>query len=172
MASDRPKTLAQINQRNRQFWAKESELMQRRIADKTLFNLAETERQSEVLRQVPVKSQKSTAQALADAETARKIIQSSFSRKGGTAAKSDALQELILEVVLEYPKITVVKLLRELTKRLGDGIVDRIEEKCETVAGEGRRIHFFQGHDGAQKTASVSGLKDRLSRAKKKIASR
>jgi len=141
------------------------------MSDDAIFNLAMKDMRSEIARAVPVRSQKSFEQALEDAEGARSIVQSAFSRRGGKMPKSDALQDLIREVAFWDPGITVRQLLRELMRRQGEGVVVSIEGKCQTLAGEGRRIHF-EDHNGTSKTAPVSGLKDRLSRAKKKITSR
>jgi hypothetical protein len=161
-----PRTLEQINERHREFWPEQSKLMDQRMSDETIFKLAAIDMRSETMRQVPLKSQKPFEQALADAEKTMNIVQSAFSRKGGRSQKSDALQSLIQDIVQENPKITQGQLLRELTRKqkAGDVVVSIHEEP------EGKMIHFVD-EDETPKKASVSGLKDRLSRAKRKIAS-
>ena len=94
-------------------------------------------------------------------------VQSAFSRKGGRAHKCDALQDLIREIVLGQPHITAGQLLRVLRGSPGAGVVVSIDEESDVLAGEARMIHFVDDN-GTSKTASISGLKDRLSRAKKK----
>ncbi len=165
-----PRTLEQINERHREFWPEQSTLMDQRMSDETIFKLAAIDMGSETMRQVPLKSQKTIEQALADAEMAKNTFQSAFSRKGGRSSKSDALQSVIQEIVQENPKITQGQLLRELTRKQEAGVVVSIDEEPDVLAGVGKMIHFVDEGETPKK-ASVSGLKDRLSRAKRKIAS-
>jgi hypothetical protein len=160
--------LKELNERNTIFWRLQSELTLKQLSNETIFNLAKNDMDSEVTRGVPLRSRKTLGQALADVVGARKVFQAAFSRKGGRARKSDALQDLIAEIVSRRPAITVGQLLWELEGASGAGIVTRIESQAEVRAGEARRIHFMN-YDERPKTASVSGLKYRLLRAKRKI---
>jgi len=160
-----------LNEQNRRFWQTQSDLLDKRMSDELLFNVATMDMRSETLRQVPIYSQKTLEQALADAERLRNAFQSDFSRKGGSAPRCDALQSLIEAIVVENPKITQGQLMRELRRDRAVGIVTSIDEKSDALADGAKEIHFVD-EDGTPKAASVSGLKDRLSRAKRKIASR
>jgi hypothetical protein len=166
-----PLALEQINESHRQFWSEQSKLMDERISDETTFKLALDDMRSETMRQVPVKSQKSLEQALADAAMARSTVQRGFSRKGGGAHKSDALQDLILEIVHETPRITAGRLARVLGGSRGAGVIVSIDKEPDILADEPRMIHFVDDN-GTLKTASLSGLKDRLFRPTREIASR
>ncbi len=74
----------------------------------------------------------------------------------------DALQAMITGIASRDHKITCKALLRQLRARMGDGVIDSIDDT---------HIYFY-AHDGRRKDASILGLKDRLSRAKKELVSR
>jgi hypothetical protein len=83
-------------------------------------------------------------------------------RSRASKPRTDALQKLIIEIVTAKPDITQADLLHDLERcaALHD-VINEIED------GE---ISF--NDDGVLKSAPVSGLKDRLTRAKKIINSR
>lgn len=164
------RTQREINERNRQFWLKQTSLMEQRMADEAILRVAMNDLKSEALRQVPVYSQKTFEGALETAEAARlafqkedtKSFQSAFSRKGGAAAKPDALQSLILQIVGRTPNVTARELLARIEcQKPHEWDIDK---KGDTIE--------FPDSQGRYKSAPISGLKDRLSRAKKKIATR
>lgn len=159
-------TPQQINQRHREFWREQSQLMTKRFSDAAIRELANEDMQSEADREVPVRSRKSLEQALADAEWRLNFVRSDLSRKGGTAPKHDALQDLIETIFCACRSITPGELLRELRRQIGQGVIERIEAADETLAGEGPVIHYVS-EDGKPKASPVSGLKDRLARLKK-----
>jgi hypothetical protein len=169
-ANRAPLTPQEVNRWNQEFWLVESQLRDRRMSDELLLNFAQEDMRSERAREVSIKSQKTFEQALSDAEKLRNTVRSAFSRKGGSAPRCDALQSLIEEIVRENPKITQGQLLRELKGARGAGTVVP-DEKVDRVPDAEKWIHFVN-EDRKPKEASVSGLKDRLSRAKRKIASR
>jgi len=126
---------------------------------------------SEAVR-VSIRERKSLDQALADAEQERNILwqnpvpaekarMRSLSRMGGSAPKTDGLQVLIQTCVRKERGISQRLLWHQLKKHLGLGIIRAIDN---------HKIEFLD-HNGKLKTAPVSGLKDRLSRAKSKIGS-
>jgi hypothetical protein len=86
-------TPKEINELNRQFWSKETDLMEQRMADPEILKIAMKDIESESLRQVPVYNRKSFAGALETAaktkadilKTAAASFQSDFSKRGGTA---------------------------------------------------------------------------------------
>lgn len=170
-ASSAPLTLQDVNEQNHRFWSVRNEIRDRRMSDESLLDIAMEDIRSEMLRGGPVGSQKSFDQALADAEMTMKTLQSGFARKGGSTPRSDALQNLIEEIRGENPKITQGQLLIALSGPRGEGTVTSIDKESEVKAGEPRMIHFVEENE-RPKRALLSGLKDRLYRAKKKIASR
>ncbi len=171
LASKVPLTIADLNQQNHRFWRVQSNLFNRQMSDDLLFDLAETDMHSEILRQVPIKSQKTLEQALVDAERTRHSFQVALSRKGGKVSKSDALQTLTEEIVRRKPSITERQLLFTLANGPDSSTVSSIDEESDVRADEPRMIHF-QEDNGKRRTAPLCGLKDRLFRAKKKINSR
>jgi hypothetical protein len=160
--------LKELNERNTIFWRMQSELTLKQLSDETLFSWAKNDMDSEVARDIPLRSRKTVEKALADAADAKSLFQADFSRRGGMARKSDALQDLIAEIVRRRPAITAGQLLWELEGVSGAGIATRVESQANVLAGEARKIHFIN-YDERPKTASVSGLKFRLARAKRKM---
>ncbi|HET9282336.1 MAG TPA: hypothetical protein VFR24_10280 [Candidatus Angelobacter sp.] len=164
-------TLKEVNEWNRQFWSDLSDSIERWMADPEVLKLAMEDIESESVRRVPLYNQKSFAQALeraANTKTgilkgAAKSFQIDFSKKGGSAPKPSALQKLILEIVQRKQSITEPELLRELETRKLQGIITDIDYGLNL-------IEFQNNNDQQLKRASISGLKDRLSRAKKKLA--
>ena len=165
-------TLANINQWNQQFWLEQSELLNRRIQDPDLREIAMANLSAEAAMMVPVRNRQSLEQALAQAEKSRSIFQRSFSVRGGKAVKTDALQEWIIEMARAEPDLNTHELLRKMKKlvRMGNSIFTGVVRKCDSSEPESEHIRFDD--NGESKTAPVSGLKDRLYRAKKKILSR
>jgi hypothetical protein len=164
-------SIADLNEQNHRFWQAESDLFNRRMSDELLFEVATTDMRSETLRRVPINSQKTMEQALADAEKTRHGFQSALARKGGKAPKPNALQNLIEEIVLKEPTITERQLYFALKAELGSGTITSIDKESDVLADEPRMIHFVEDN-GKPMTAPLSVLKDRLFRAKKKINSR
>jgi hypothetical protein len=134
-------TPKEINELNRQFWSKQTDLMEQRMADPEILKIAMKDIESESLRQVPVYNQKSFAGALETAANIKadllkgavKTFQSDFSKRGGTAPKADALQRLILEIVQRKPSITEPGLLRELENKKLQGIITDIDHDLNLV---------------------------------------
>jgi hypothetical protein len=159
---------AEINDRNKQFWTSETAKAERRMADPGILHLAVRDLESYAKLFLPIYHQKSFEQALEDADCSinnaiiSSALQRRFSRRGGLARKSDALQVLILEIVTNTPSITEPELITELQARQSGGIIEDVSDGSI----------WFTSHSGHSKMASLSGLKDRLSRAKKAIRSR
>jgi hypothetical protein len=169
--SNNPMTLGAFNVWNERFWAKQARLTERRIGDPMSYEAAKRDMDSEAIR-VAIRERKSLDQALADAEetvkavrkAARKIVitaerelRRSICRSGGLARKTDALQLLIQRCVRETPETNQRGLLHQLKREQGGGTITAIDEK---------EIQF-RTSKGKLKSAPVSGLKDRLHRAKK-----
>lgn len=162
-------TLRTINEQKRQFWLEQEILMDQRMSDPALIRVATDDMCSQTSRGIPLPWQKSFEVALADAESAKSIIHEELSRKGGRAPKSDALQDLIREIVRHNPGITQPQLLDQLKGEAGVGVVESIDQEADVLAGDVQSIHFVDDN-GTPKKASLYGLKDRLRRARKALA--
>lgn len=157
-----PRTLAEINQANAEFWREQQELLTTRMGDEPTRESAFKALEAEQLRGVPLKSRMTLELALQEAELTGQNFLSAQGRKGGAASKTDALQRLIEETVKRQPNISVEELKTKLHALQG---ISAIEDIADGVIG-------FADRRGHSKEAPWSGLKDRLSRAKKKIRSR
>jgi hypothetical protein len=81
-------------------------------------------------------------------------------RKIAQKTRTDPLQNLIIEIMTKNPHITEPKLLAQLEALTGAGVIEEIEDD---------KIYYI-GKDGkGGKSAKITGLKDRMSRARKKI---
>jgi hypothetical protein len=165
-----PISVEAINEQNRLFWIEQSELMERRMRDDVVFQFAYDIVKSEPIRHVPITYQLQIGEALAKGEEFKKLVLSSNGKKGRMTPRSNSLQNLIEEIVRKNPKITVGGLVRELEGASGAGVVTGIDRASSCLAGDSPQIRYFEDNE-KEKTASLKGLKDRLSRAKRKIAS-
>jgi len=156
------KSLKEINDLSCRFWNRERALLGRRMADKPIRETAFATICTEIIKAVPIFYRTSLNQALNDAELAKSRFLSEQARKGGNAKKTDKLQLLIEQIVAQRRPITVRQLENELRARQSIGAIEEIDEM---------RI-WFTNHNGQSKTATLSGLKDRLSRARTKLRSR
>ena len=159
-------TISEINERHRQFWEEQILLRDRRIADEAIRETAFARLSDEHARGVPIYHQTTIEKLLEDAERDKERFLSQQGRKGGRAQKSDALQQAILDLVQSHPDITEAKLKDMLTRdRFPELIQDVDEDTICFVRPDGSK-------DGRLKEAPLSGLKHRLSRAKKALKSR
>jgi hypothetical protein len=141
------------------------------IDDVALREAAFARLRSERMRGVTVKEQITLDGALAaEEQTALKSadhiearVVSRRARRAGSVAKVDGLQGFINSIVEKRPKITVPELLDKIRAEVGSGgpIVDLDKTS----------IWFVGAHDQSR-SATISGLKDRLSRAKRKMKSK
>jgi hypothetical protein len=155
-------SLVEINKWNREFWDIEDRKMERRIEDKALLETALLSLRSEIDMRVAVYNQKSLNKALQEAELAKQRFLSQQGQPGGRAHKSDPLQDIILDYVRRRPSITASDLKKLQDEFIPGGVIREI----------GKKAIAFTNRDDRSKEAPISGLKDRLSRAKKKLASR
>ena len=154
--------IAALNTRNKDFWRDEKRQMERRMADDAVRERALEVIYGELCRRVPTYYQLSIEAALADAERAKHRFLSQQARTGGKAGKADSLNELIGEIVQRRSTVTVPELLEFLRGGQGEGTIQDIDEEAI----------WFTTRDGRSKSAKISGLKDRLSRAKRDLRSR
>ena|ERR1700676_186607 len=155
-------TLKEINEGNSRFWREQRSLFDERMANDAIRETAFEALQAQQLRAVPLTYQVPLEKALEDAARAEQRFSTQRARRGGTARKTDSLQLLIQQIVTHHPDISKDELLKTLRANQGIDSVEDIDEDT---------IHFTN-HDGRPKKAAISGLKDRLSRAKKKLKSR
>ena len=159
-------SVAEINERGSKFWARECKLTEQRASNKTVCRLALREMNSDISK--GKFKEVSFEVCLANAEEITKIVYEEAARKGGETPRKDALQDLIENIVVKNPQITERQLLKKLAGSEAAGVVTSIDKASDCLAGEGRLIHYFNDA-GHPKTASVRGLKDRLSKFKAKI---
>jgi hypothetical protein len=158
-------TLAMINERAVQFWAPQSKLIEERAADEFNVAFALKEMSFDLEHGKPFREW-SFATSLEKGEMAKRVLQRTLGARGGRAPKADSLQKRIEQIVSAEPNVSEPELRRRLSEEIGKGIITAIEPNDVP----NRCIHF-RTDNGTMKTAAVSGLKHRLSRAKAKKSS-
>jgi hypothetical protein len=154
--------IEEINQMNAEFWAAQKVLLRERMADEAIRQTAFEAIATETVKGLPLFYQKSIYEALADADRARKRFMSQHARRGGLAGKTDVLQDLIEQIVRRNPAITVRALEARLSEHQGIEPIQDFSDGTISFTNRGDRTKY----------AALSGLKDRLSRAKRKVGSR
>jgi len=170
-------SLHEINERNKAFWEQQNALTRKRVEDPLLVRILNRELHSLFYRFVP-EARKSVDQILEDAEETIKLALahheplirrdalSKQASRAGRSKKPDSLQQLIIEIVKNNPNITTPQLFEKLKARpWPESVVEEIDDK---------RIDFRDRRGSREflNAAPISGLKDRLSRAKKLLHSR
>lgn len=152
-----------INKAQALFWSKQQSLFNERMANDVIRAAAFEALKAQMLRAVPIFYQAPLEQLLEDAARNELRFSRGRARKGGIARKADSLQLLIEDIVRRHPDISESQLLEKLCV-------------CQTTHHVVQDIDdgtiFFTIPSGHIKEALVSGLKHRLSRAKKKVRSR
>lgn len=156
--------LQAMNARNAEFWAARSA----EFADNISKHPYDAEVAAEMMSQEAVRSgikavpsMESIVAHLAGAHA--KDLSVSQARKG-KRPRPDGLQRLIEEIVARHMKISLAALIAELHLHEHGAVIDTINEDEDVIEWHDEK------HPGA--AAPISGLKDRLSRAKKRISSR
>jgi hypothetical protein len=162
-------SISELNELNDRFWKEQNVLRDERIADEVIRETSFSRLSSEQERGLPTYYQTPIEKLLADAEGDKQRFKQRFlydqARKGGQAKKTDALQQEIVKLVRRDPAITEARLKDMLTSdRFSQLIVEFDEETISFQPGDSKH--------GRLKEARISGLKDRLSRAKKSLKSR
>jgi hypothetical protein len=156
---------------NSEFWVKQKPLFEARMANPLFRKVAFETLNCESARQVSLRSRKTLEFALEEAEaTVRRFdggpemqalalrqAHGLLSQKGGRAKHSDSLQRFIEKLVAGDRELTVAELVARLRN------LDNHTEIQEVTNAE---VHYID--NGKEKSAPLSGLKDRLSRAKAK----
>jgi hypothetical protein len=159
----KPQTLAELNEFHQQFWLRRSTLTDGLISDAAVVNMAVKDVQTENVR-LPFPMRKRFDVALEEALEQKKICLRFTGKSGGRPAGSDALQQLIDQIVAKQ-QVTTSTLLGILKSKVGGGVIDEIDTEPDVM-----KIFFKDGNE--YKEASISSLKDRLYRARKLFHSR
>jgi hypothetical protein len=154
--------MVSLNQKNKLFWQGQKVQMERRMADAVIRESAFELICAELQRRMPTRYQTPIELALAGSERLKYRFLRQQARIGGKASKADPLNELIAEIVRRRPTVTEFELLQLLRQEQGIGKIQDIDEEAIWFATRG----------GGLKSAKISGLKDRLSRAKRHLRSR
>jgi hypothetical protein len=165
--------LVEFNDKNREFWANQKILMDRRMADHAILETAIEMINSEAKRQVAIRSQKTFEAALQDAEQVKRRIIGQQARLGGAAPKANPLRMLIDDIVRKNPKITCKELHKELIRHERNEVIEEVDQThihfkshvTSTVQINGKAFE----RKVTSSSAPISGLKHLLSRARKKI---
>ena len=148
-------TIEAINERNKCFWQETNEYVEDTIVNRiSVVEEALGEIRIESTSR-PLYSRRPLEKVLKDVDAKRKLHQSEFSKLGGKAGKPDKLNVLISQIVERNLAISCLELLDALRLRQHTSSIQSIEND-EILLSD-------------RKVVPVSGLKDRLSRAKKKI---
>jgi hypothetical protein len=141
-------TLSKLNDKHQRFWSERDTFLEQRMG---YFELAYQLKFDESW--LPIYYRPSLERMLERAEEVTKVCHKLFSKKGARAAKPDPLHRLIFEKVERDPTISEPDLLRQLKGCKGISPIQEITEE-EIILDTG-------------KVVPLTGLKDRLSRAKK-----
>ena len=152
---------AEINGRNQRFWATQSERLNARLEDAAIRDLVFNELENEEAR-CPVYYRLSLEALLERAVGYRQLGIASSAKRAAKARRPTTLQVIIERIVEANPMIPAGVLASELTKLNDEGREVEIDKCHIWLTSGGERI----------KAGSPNGLKDRLTRAKKKIAAR
>jgi hypothetical protein len=168
-----------LNALSASFWEKENQLRETRMADDAIRTIAFRDLASETSRRVSVYSQKSLEQALQDAEVTKKQLISELAQSAARAERVDPLQRVITDIVRSNPNIGAKQLLEELRELQPGPVIDEIDDQwiyfkspvdSEKGGGtESPKRDETIGKKVISAKALISGLKHRLTRARKKI---
>lgn len=159
-----PATSSQINQRNTTFWSNRQKYLDELMKDEDIVTEAYELVKSDRKRMIPAKHSFDFNAALEQSKQSMERLRKQMARKGGLAKKTDALQKLIIRFAAENPDITARKLLSSLRKQ--KTLQLRVDNEASLLNGD-RGMIRWAGSDGEEHRAPISGLKDRLSRAKR-----
>jgi hypothetical protein len=164
-SADQVAQLKKINERNAAFYSR---------LRKTEEQLSEEVRQFvfnqlklEVAKGIPLYSRSSFYGVISDLEKASAVARIESARVAGKSKKTDRLQEVILQIVQDSSQITVSKLLAKLTGMQGQGVIEDVDDLSDS-----NPMISFKGSREEGCSAPISGLKDRLTRARKIIKKR
>jgi hypothetical protein len=162
----------------RTFWAGQSALLLERMSNEGLSAIGMNALAVDEMLNYPIRFRRPLEQILTDAAQTmeeeeqegkqKRAILAEFSRKGGRAKKSDVLQRLIETIVARKPNITEAELLQKLKSEENSANFSVMDDP--DLEEDPKEISYV--NNGRPKDVPLSGLKDRLCRAKKKFRSR
>ena len=151
-------TLRDVNQMNVGYWRDAIKRFHQTITEEpTILQEATDDLRADSLR-YPVRLQRPLEKAVFDVKDKRDLHHRQFSLKGARARKLDSLSRFIEDIVERHPKITASELLICMKNHAPVQPIAEIDDED---------IHLSDG-----KVVPIGGLKDRLSRTKKKLKSR
>lgn len=159
---DQPSLLRKLNKTHSHVYMERGKRLQEQL-NKTTLTIALEQRQSEANRGISFTNW-SFEEAINDATAVSALVRAEQARMAGGSKKTDALQELIQTIVRASQKITVSGLLKKLRKAEGKGTIEGVD----TLENPKPQI-YFKNHNGHGNQAPISGLKDRLTRARRVI---
>jgi DNA-binding HxlR family transcriptional regulator len=161
--AEQPALLKNLNKTHAVVYAEQGRKLREQLNETTL-EIALGQRQSEADRGIPIMNW-SFESAINDAVGVSALVKAEQARRAGRSKKTDTLQELILDIVRANQKITVAELLTRLRELDHKGIIEGVD----TPEKPNPQIYFID-RNGHGDQAPISGLKDRLTRARKVIA--
>ena len=162
---EQPAMLRSLNELHTAVYAERTVVLERDLAGTSWGFL---KLQFQLNAELPESERRSFERSARESAMNSAVSKQEFARRGGTSRKTDALQELIVTIVREKPGITEAELLEKLKSMSHGAIIDDIDEASEPEGENEPRIYFHR--DGRSKSAPISGLKDRLSRARKVVS--
>lgn len=157
-------TFKEINQQNSAYWEKRNRHLEKIMLNEAVLKITLKNSMSPGEVNLPLRDQSPFEVHLESAYQIYLECSSYFSKLGGRAMKEDPLQKYILELVQTRPRITSTQLLKVLVNEVRCGLIEEVDKDDEGLI-------YFKNGKGKRNDAEISGLKDRLSRAKKKINS-
>jgi hypothetical protein len=165
-----------LNARNASFWEKENWIREIRMADDAIRTIAFRDLASEMNRRVSIYSQKSLEQALQNAEVIKNEVISQLAQSAARAERVDPLQRVIMDIVRNNPSIGAKQLLEKLRDLQSGPVIDEIDDQGIHFKSpvENGGTESPERDDTIRKktitySAPITGLKHRLTRARKKI---
>lgn len=132
-----------------------------RMQDEFIRSAVVNDVQSEIARGVPARYQQSMEELAQVNANRLKDYRRAISRRGGAARRSDVLTRIITEIVRRDPRTSVPQMLDKLSSLASvcDGPICDVTEEYVGV----------QLANGQIKNVPITGLKDRVSRARKSL---
>ncbi len=150
----------ETNARNRVFWEERNKEFWRQLGHSFIVEQVMKDVQRDIDRHVPVGFRLSMEDLAELNEERLKDTQRYSARRGGLAKKTDALQQRIIELVRGNPQLTSAGVLAKLRDTQGPaGVVCDVTEQHISI----------ERSDGRIEDVPISGLKDRVSRARKAL---
>jgi hypothetical protein len=154
-------SLAELNGRHAEFWRETAKTIETLMSKELIRIFAFEELAYQEASGVPVNSRRTVEGALLRYDDIAKRVISAHAAKGGKAKRTTPLDAFIEAFLREMPMGSAKDLLKFLAVRIGEAGGFRVENGF---------IYFLD--DGKERRVSERGLKDRLSRARRKRIAR